>query len=143
MYASLCHISCFLYFLCQQSFHYFGNSHKRPFTLNTYIFGMLSWCGPAQKHQQGPITCSKWTDDLVQDEDIERRIECIGFEGFHQVKIERSIGLSRGDPSTKVSMCNKGPIQPYLAHEMRTAKGNKRILLQLGNNMVATFSFYF
>ena len=25
------------------------------------------WCGPAQKHQQGPITCSKWTNDSVQD----------------------------------------------------------------------------
>ena len=23
------------------------------------------WCGPAQKHQQGPITCSKWSNNSV------------------------------------------------------------------------------
>jgi len=80
-----------------------------PFDLWTFYattcFGNLlvlqgSWCGPAQKHQQGPITCSKWSNDSVQDKDIERGIECIGFEGFNQVRIEMSIGVSRGDPST-------------------------------------------
>jgi hypothetical protein len=49
------------------------------------------WYGPAQKHQQGPITCSKWSNDSVQDKGIERGIECIGFECFNQVRIEKSI----------------------------------------------------
>jgi hypothetical protein len=31
-------------------------------------------------------------------------------------------------------MCKRGPIQPYLGLEVSN-KGNKRILLQLGNNM--------
>jgi hypothetical protein len=31
---------------------------------------------------------------------IKRGIECIGFESFNQVRIERSITVSRGDPST-------------------------------------------
>ena len=57
-------------------------------------------CGPAQKHQQGPITCSKWSNDAVKDKGIERGNECIGFEGFNQDKIARTIGVSRGDPST-------------------------------------------
>jgi len=30
-------------------------------------------------------------------------------------------------------MCRRGPIQPYLGHEVRTTKGAKRIPLQLGN----------
>jgi len=38
-----------------------------------------------------PITCSKWSNDSVQDKGIERGIECIGFECFNQVRIERSI----------------------------------------------------
>ena len=53
------------------------------------------------------ITCSKWTDDSVQDKDIKRRIECIGFEGFHQVRIGRSMGVSRGDPTTSYP-CARG-----------------------------------
>jgi len=53
-------------------------------------------CGPAKKHHQGPITCSKWSNDSIQ----EKGIEGIGFEGFGQVRIERSIGVSRGDLST-------------------------------------------
>jgi hypothetical protein len=40
------------------------------------------------------ITCS------VQDKGIERGIECIGFEGFNQVTIEGSIGVSKRGPST-------------------------------------------
>jgi hypothetical protein len=45
---------------------------------------VLDWYGPAQKHQQGPITCSKWSNDSVQD----KGIECIGFEGFNQVRLK-------------------------------------------------------
>ena len=63
------------------------------------------------------ITCSKWTNDSVQDKDIERRIECFGFEGFHQVKIERSIGVLRGDPSTSYP-CVRG-VQYNLIWAMR------------------------
>jgi hypothetical protein len=37
---------------------------------------------------------------LIQEKDIERGIECIGFEGFDQVRIEGSMEVSRGDPST-------------------------------------------
>jgi hypothetical protein len=34
-------------------------------------------------------------------------------------------------------MCKRGPIQPYLGYEVRRKhnKENKRIILQLGNNM--------
>jgi hypothetical protein len=71
----------------------------------------------AQKHQQGPITCSKWSNDLVQDKGTERGIECIGFECFNQVRIERSIGLSRGDPSTSYP-CARG-VQYNLIWAMR------------------------
>jgi hypothetical protein len=60
----------------------------------------VKWCGPAHKHQQGPVTCSKWSDNSVQVKDIERGIECIGFKGFDQVRFEGSIGVSRGGPST-------------------------------------------
>jgi len=42
------------------------------------------------------ITCSKLSNDSVQD----KGIECIGFEGFDLVRIERSIGVLRGGPST-------------------------------------------
>jgi len=58
-------------------------------------------------NQQGPITCSKWSNDSVQDKGIERGIECIGFECFNQVRIERSIRVSRGDPSTSYP-CARG-----------------------------------
>ena len=54
------------------------------------------WCGPTQKHQQVPIICSKWSNDSIQDKDI----ECIGFEGFDQVRFEGSIRVSKGGPNT-------------------------------------------
>jgi hypothetical protein len=83
---------------------------------------MILWCGPTQKHQQGPITCSKWSNDLVQDKGIERGIACIGFECFNQVRIERSIRVSRGDPSTSYP-CVRG-VQHNLIWAMRW--GNKK-----------------
>ena len=49
---------------------------------------------PRNTYQQGPIICSKWFNDSVQDKGIERGIECIGFECFNQVRIERSIRVS-------------------------------------------------
>jgi len=60
------------------------------------VIFMSHYCGPVQKHQQGPITCSKWSGDSDQD----KGIECIGFECFNQVRIERFIRVSRGYPST-------------------------------------------
>ena len=62
----------------------------------------------------GPMT---WSNDLVQDKDIERGIECIGFECFNQVRIERSIRVSRGDPSTSYP-CARG-VQHNLIWAMR------------------------
>jgi len=53
------------------------------------------------------ITCSKWANDSVQDKSIERGIECISFEGFDQVRFERSIRVSRGGRSTSYP-CAKG-----------------------------------
>jgi len=61
--------------------------------------GMM-WTSP--ETPEGPITCSKWSNDSVQDKGIERGIECIDFECFNQVRIKRSIRVSRGDPSTCV-----------------------------------------
>jgi hypothetical protein len=46
-------------------------------------------------------TCS------VQNKGIERGIECIGFEGFNQVRIEGSIGVSKRGPSTSYP-CARG-----------------------------------
>jgi len=50
-------------------------------------------------------------NDSVQDKGIERGIErgieCIGFEGFDQVGIERSIGVLRGGPNTSYP-CARG-----------------------------------
>ena len=43
-----------------------------------------------------------------------------GFEGFNQVRIARTIGISRRDPNTFLSMFRRGPIQSYLGHEVRT-----------------------
>jgi len=43
-----------------------------------------------------PLHVSKWSNDSVQDKGIERGIECIGFEGFDEVRIKRFIGVSRG-----------------------------------------------
>jgi hypothetical protein len=82
------------------------------------------WCGPAQKHQQGPITCSKWSNDSVQDKCIERGIECIGFKCFNQVRIERSIRVSRGDPSTSYP-CARG-VQDNLIWAMRWGQQRKQ-----------------
>ena len=56
------------------------------------------WCGSTHKYHQG--TCSKWSNDLVQDKGIERDIECIGFEGFDKVRFEGSIEVSKGSVST-------------------------------------------
>ena len=39
-----------------------------------------------------------------------------GFEGFKRVRIVRTVG---------VSIYKKGPIQPYLSHEVRMAKEPK------------------
>ena len=64
----------------------------------------------------GPMTRSKT--------DIKRRIECIGFEGFHQVRIERSIGVSRGDPSTSYP-CARG-VQYNLIWAMRWVQQRKQ-----------------
>jgi len=64
----------------------------------------MMWTSP---ETPGPITCSKWSNDSVQAKNIERGIECIAFEGFNQVRIERSIGVSRGDPSTSYP-CARG-----------------------------------
>jgi hypothetical protein len=63
---------------------------------------------------------------LVQDKDI----ECIGFEGFNQVRIERSIEYI-------LSMCKRGPIQSYLGHEVRTAKETKESYYNLDTIWVA------
>jgi hypothetical protein len=46
-------------------------------------------------------------NDSVQDKGIERGIECIGFEGFDLVGIERSIGVLRGGPNTSYP-CARG-----------------------------------
>ena len=78
------------------------------------------WCGPAQKHQQRPITCSKWSNESVQD----KGIECIGFECFNQVRIERSIKVSRGDPSTSYP-CARG-VQYNLIWAMRWGHQRKQ-----------------
>ena len=48
---------------------------------------------------------------------IERGIECIDFEGFDQVRIERSIGLSRGGRSTsypRVSLKHSNTLTPFV-----------------------------
>jgi len=100
---------------------------------------VLHWCGPAQKHQQGPITCSKWSNDSVQDKGIERGIECIGFECFNQVRIESSIRVSRGDPSTSYP-CVRG-VQHNLIWAMRW--GEQRRQKNPSTTWVATFSFCF
>ena len=62
-------------------------------------------------------SCSKWSNDSVQDKGIERGIECIGFECFNQIRIERSIRVSRGDPSTSYP-CARG-VQHNLIWAMR------------------------
>jgi hypothetical protein len=49
----------------------------------------------------------QWSNDSVQDKCIQRGIECIGFECFKQVRIERSIRVSKGDPSTSYP-CARG-----------------------------------
>jgi len=54
----------------------------------------------------GPMTRSKT-----------KGIECIGFECFNQVRIERSIRVSRGDPSTSYP-CARG-VQHNLIWAMR------------------------
>ena len=82
------------------------------------------WCGPAQKHQKGSITCSKWSNDSVQDKSIERDIECIGFECFNQVRIETSIRVSREDPSTSYP-CARG-VQHNLIWAMRWGQQRKQ-----------------
>jgi len=78
------------------------------------------WCGPPQKHQQGPITCSKWSNDSVQD----KGIECIGFECFNQARIERSIRVSRGDLGTSYP-CARG-VQHNLIWAMRWEQQRKQ-----------------
>jgi hypothetical protein len=82
------------------------------------------WCGPTQKHQQEPITCSKWSNHSVQDKGIKRGIECIGFECFNQVRIERSIRVSRGDPSISYP-CARG-VQYNLIWAMRWGQQMKQ-----------------
>ena len=78
------------------------------------------WAGP----YQWPISCSKWCNDSVQDKGIERGIECIAFEGFNQVRIERSIRVSRGDPSTSYP-CASG-VQDNLIWAMRWGQQRKQ-----------------
>jgi hypothetical protein len=58
----------------------------------------------------GPMTRSKTKAN-------KRGIECIGFECFNQVRIERSIRVSRGDPSTSYP-CARG-VQHNLIWAMR------------------------
>jgi hypothetical protein len=53
---------------------------------------------------------------------------------FNQVRIERSIGVLKGGPNTSYPCARRA--QYNLIWVMREGnKGNKRILLQLGNNM--------
>ena len=80
----------------------------------------MLWCGLAQKHQQGPITCSKWFNDSVQD----KGIECIGFESFNQVRIEGSIGVSKRGPNTSYP-CARGA-QDNLIWAMRWGQQRKQ-----------------
>jgi hypothetical protein len=49
----------------------------------------------------------QWSNDSVQDEDIERGIGCIGFEGFDQVRFEKPIRVLKGGPSTSYP-CARG-----------------------------------
>ena len=85
-----------------------------------YMFQMVHWLDPRKG--------------------IERVIECIGFEGFNQVKIERSIGVSKGGPNTSYPYVRGA--QYNLIWVMREeSKGNKRILHNLETTWVATFSF--
>ena len=89
-----------------------------------WCYGKRKWCGPAQKHQQGPITCSKWSNDSVQDKGIKRGIECIGFEYFNQVRIERSIRVLGGDPSTCYPCARE--VQDNLIWAMRWGQQRKQ-----------------
>ena len=66
-------------------------------------FHKVMWTSP----ETPASTCSKCSNDSVQDKGIERGIECISFECFNQVRIERSIRVSRGDPSTSYP-CARG-----------------------------------
>jgi hypothetical protein len=49
---------------------------------------------------QRPIGGANRANDSVQDKGIERGIQCIGLEGFDQVRLEWSIRVSRGGPNT-------------------------------------------
>jgi hypothetical protein len=55
--------------------------------------GFQICCGPAQKHQQDPLH--------VPNVPMTRsKIKALNALVFNQVRIERPIGVSRGDPST-------------------------------------------
>jgi hypothetical protein len=113
------------FFLSTLDARFSGFEHiKELYKDDSDFVNVYNWCGPAQKHQQGPITCSKWSNDSVQDKSIEIGIKCIGFECFNQVRIERSIRVSRGDPSTSYH-CARG-VQHNLIWAMRWGQQRKQ-----------------
>ena len=95
----------------------FGSSHNHCWFFHCYYFfnGLLFW----SLREPVPFTrlCISFVllvsslfcklvllfliyTFLTFDKKKKRGIECIGFECFNQVRIERSIRVSRGDPST-------------------------------------------
>jgi hypothetical protein len=47
-----------------------------------------------------PNTNINHAKDLLEVSSFAKGIECIGFEGFDQVRFEGLIGVSKGEPST-------------------------------------------
>ena len=71
------------------------------------IFQHDDWFWVHMYKEQFPNQRKSKLQPCVQDKGIERAIECIGFKGFHLVRIERSIRVSRGGPSTSYP-CARG-----------------------------------
>jgi len=111
-----------------------SSSNKSLTTLNLSNGILGIWCGPAQKHQQGPITCSKWSNDSVQDKGIERGMNVLVLNVSTKSEFK---GPLEYQEETLVHLIHvqEGSNTTFFGPWGEDSKGNKRILLQLGNNM--------
>jgi hypothetical protein len=92
------------------------------------------WCRPTQKHQQEPITCSKWSNDSIQDKGIEEELNALVLKVSTKSELK---GLLEYQKEALIHLIHvqEGSNTILFGPWGEDIKGNKRILLQLGNNM--------
>jgi hypothetical protein len=124
------------FFLSTLDARFSGFEHiKELYKDDSDFVNVYNWCGPAQKHQQGPITCSKWSNDSVsKTKTLKETLNALVLNVSTKSELK---GLLEYQEETLVHLIivQEGSNTTLFGPWGEDNKGNKRILLQLGNSM--------